>query len=34
MSDLIYRYLKRGDQVSWKHPVTGKVYDFEVTDTD
>lgn len=34
MSDLIYRYLKRGDQVSWEHPVTGKVYDFEVTDTD
>lgn len=34
MSDLIYRYLKLGDQVSWEHPVTGKVYDFEVTDTD
>lgn len=34
MSNLIYRYLKRGDQVSWEHPVTGKVYDFEVTDTD
>lgn len=29
-----YRKLEVGDQVSWEHPVTGKVYDFEVTDLD
>lgn len=29
-----YRKLKVGDQVSWEHPVTGKVYDFEVTEVD
>ena len=23
-----YRKLEVGDQVSWEHPVTGKVYDF------
>lgn len=37
MSDLEYinyRKLEVGDQVSWEHPVTGKVYDFEVTDLD
>lgn len=31
---LDYRKLEIGDQVSWEHPVTGKVYDFEVTDLD
>lgn len=31
---LDYRKLEVGDQVSWEHPVTGKVYDFEVTDLD
>lgn len=29
-----YRKLEVGDQVSWEHPVTGKVYDFEVTELD
>lgn len=29
-----YRKLEVGDQVSWEHPVTGKVYDFEVTEID
>lgn len=29
-----YRKLEVGDQVSWEHPVTGKVYDFEVTNLD
>ena len=29
-----YRKLEVGDQVSWEHPVTGKVYDFEVTGLD
>lgn len=29
-----YRKLRSWDQVSWEHPVTGKVYDFEVTDLD
>lgn len=29
-----YRKLEVGDQVSWEHPVTGKVYDFEVTYLD
>lgn len=29
-----YRKLEVGDQLSWEHPVTGKVYDFEVTDLD
>lgn len=28
------RKLEVGDQVSWEHPVTGKVYDFEVTEID
>lgn len=27
-----YRKLEVGDLVSWEHPVTGKVYDFEVTE--
>ena len=31
---LDYRKLEVGDQLSWEHPVTGKVYDFEVTDLD
>lgn len=31
---LDYKKLEVGDQVSWEHPVTGKVYDFEVTDAD
>ena len=31
---LDYRNLEVGDQVSWEHPVTGKVYDFEVTEID
>lgn len=31
---LDYRKLEIGDQVSWEHPVTGKVYDFEVTELD
>lgn len=31
---LNYRNLEVGDQVSWEHPVTGKVYDFEVTELD
>ncbi len=31
---LNYKNLEVGDQVSWEHPVTGKVYDFEVTDLD
>lgn len=31
---LDYKKLEVGDQVSWEHPVIGKVYDFEVTDTD
>lgn len=29
-----YRKLEVGDQVSWEHPVTGKVYDFEVIEID
>ena len=29
-----YQNLKLGDQVSWEHPVTGRVYDFEVTELD
>lgn len=29
-----YRKLEVGDQVSWEHPVTGKVYDFEVAKLD
>lgn len=31
---LDFNKLELGDQVSWEHPVTGKVYDFEVTDAD
>lgn len=31
---LDYRKLEVGDQVYWEHPVTGKVYDFEVTEID
>ena len=31
---LDYRNLEVGDRVSWEHPVTGKVYGFEVTDLD
>lgn len=31
---LDYRNLEVGDQASWEHPVTGKVYDFEVTEID
>lgn len=31
---LDYKKLEVGDQVSWEHPVTGKVYDFEVTELD
>lgn len=31
---LDFNKLELGDQVSWEHPVTGKVYDFEVTDDD
>lgn len=34
MDYLNYKNLEVGDQVSWEHPVTGKVYDFEVTDVD
>lgn len=34
MAYLDYRKLEVGDRVSWKHPVTGKVYDFEVTELD
>lgn len=34
MDCLNYKNLEVGDQVSWGHPVTGKVYDFEVTDVD
>ena len=29
-----YRKLEVGDLVSWEHPETGKVYDFEVTEID
>ena len=29
-----YHKLELGDLVSWEHPVTGKVYDFEVTELD
>ena len=31
---LDFNKLELGDLVSWEHPVTGKVYDFEVTDLD
>lgn len=31
---LDFNKLELGDQVSWEHPVTGKVYDFEVTEID
>lgn len=31
---LDFNKLELGDQVSWEHPVTGKVYDFEVTELD
>lgn len=31
---LDYRKLNVGDRVSWEHPETGKVYDFEVTELD
>ena len=31
---LDYRKLEVGDQVSWEHPVTGKVYDFDVIEVD
>lgn len=31
---LDFNKLELGDLVSWEHPVTGKVYDFEVTDAD
>ena len=34
MDYLNYKNLEDGDQVSQEHPVTGKVYDFEVTDVD
>lgn len=34
MNYLDYRNLQTGDHVSWEHPVTGKVYDFEVTCVD
>lgn len=31
---LDFNKLELGDRVSWEHPVTGKVYDFEVTEID
>ena len=31
---LDFNKLELGDLVSWEHPVTGKVYDFEVTGLD
>lgn len=31
---LDFNKLELGDRVSWGHPVTGKVYDFEVTELD
>ena len=31
---LDFNKLELGDRVSWEHPVTGKVYDFEVTELD
>lgn len=31
---LDFNKLELGDLVSWEHPVTGKVYDFEVTELD
>lgn len=31
---LDFNKLELGDLVSWEHPVTGKVYDFEVTEVD
>lgn len=32
--NLNYRNLELGDLVSWEHPVTGRIYNFEVTDLD
>lgn len=34
MNYLDYRNLQTGDIVSWKHPVTGKEYDFDVIELD
>ena len=34
MNYLDYRNLQTGDQVSWEHPETGKIYDFDVIEVD